>query len=232
MNDRIEQLSKVQLFAGLKPHALELIAKVASEETHAAGTKIFQHGDAGDKLYLILEGRVRISREVPGMGEEALAVLGPGQIFGEMALLDESPRSADARVHERCRLLAIAKDGFDDLEDVTIRVAEEEPREGRRPLRLDQLRAAGPQPGLQPIELLARKSDGDVTAELRLERGRREISHLDQMQFLLRRDPQPSGGTPDVVGPRDGLPAQRFGEKRRGRGNVPCRQRQVGQGHR
>ncbi len=91
MNDRIEQLSQVQLFAGLKPQALELIAKVASEETHAAGTKIFQHGDAGDKLYLILEGRVRISRDVPGMGEEALAVLGPGQIFGEMALLDESP---------------------------------------------------------------------------------------------------------------------------------------------
>jgi CRP/FNR family cyclic AMP-dependent transcriptional regulator len=115
MNDRIEQLSHVQLFAGLKPHALELIAKVASEESHVAGTKIFQHGDAGDKLYLILEGRVRISRDVPGMGEEALAVLGPGQVFGEMALLDESPRSADARVHERCRLLAIAKDGFDDL---------------------------------------------------------------------------------------------------------------------
>ena len=115
MSDRVEQLSKVELFAGLKSEALLLIARVASEETHAVGTKIFQHGDAGDKLYLILEGRVRISRDVPGMGEEALAVLGPGQVFGEMALLDESPRSADARVHERCRLLAIPKDGFDDL---------------------------------------------------------------------------------------------------------------------
>lgn len=115
MAERIEQLQKIALFSGLKPHALELIAKVASEESHATGTKIFQHGDAGDKLYLILEGRVRISRDVAGMGEEALAVLGPGEVFGEMALLDESPRSADARVHERCRLLAIPKDGFDDL---------------------------------------------------------------------------------------------------------------------
>lgn len=113
--EAVEQLKKVELFAGLKPEALALISKVATEETHALGTKIFQHGDAGDKLYLILEGRVRISRDVPGMGEEALAVLGPGQVFGEMALLDESPRSADARVHERCRLLAIPKDGFDDL---------------------------------------------------------------------------------------------------------------------
>jgi CRP/FNR family transcriptional regulator, cyclic AMP receptor protein len=115
MQERLEQLAKVGLFAGLKPEALELIAKVSSLEIHALGTKIFQHGDAGDKLYLILEGKVRISRDVPGMGEEALAVLGPGQVFGEMALLDESPRSADARVHERCRLLAIPKDGFDDL---------------------------------------------------------------------------------------------------------------------
>ena len=115
MEERIEQLARVDLFSGLKPQGLELIAKVATEETHAVGTKIFQHGDAGDKLYLILEGKVRISREVPGMGEEALAVLGPGQVFGEMALLDESARSADARVHERCRVLAIPKDGFDDL---------------------------------------------------------------------------------------------------------------------
>jgi CRP-like cAMP-binding protein len=115
MSERIDQLAKIELFSGLKPEALELIAKVGSEETHATGTKIFQHGDAGDKLYLIVGGKVRISREVPGMGEEALAVLGPGQAFGEMALLDESPRSADARVHDRCRLLAIPKDGFDDL---------------------------------------------------------------------------------------------------------------------
>ena len=115
MEERIDQLARVELFSGLKPQGLELIAKVATEETHAVGTKIFQHGDAGDKLYLILEGKVRISREVPGMGEEALAVLGPGQVFGEMALLDESARSADARVHERCRVLAIPKDGFDDL---------------------------------------------------------------------------------------------------------------------
>jgi CRP/FNR family cyclic AMP-dependent transcriptional regulator len=112
---RVEQLKKVELFSGLKPEAIELIAQVASEETHPTGKKLFEHGDTGDKLYLILEGKIRISREVPGMGEEALAVLGPGKVFGEMALLDESPRSADARVHERCRLLSISKDGFDDL---------------------------------------------------------------------------------------------------------------------
>ena len=114
-SEREDQLARVPFFDGLTREALSLIAQVTTEESHALGTKIFQHGDAGDKLYVIVEGKVRISRDVPGMGEEALAVLGPGQVFGEMALLDESPRSADARVHERCRLLAIPKDGFDDL---------------------------------------------------------------------------------------------------------------------
>jgi CRP/FNR family transcriptional regulator, cyclic AMP receptor protein len=113
--ERIEKLSKVPLFQGLTAQALELISRVANEESHALGTKIFQHGDPGDKLYIIIEGKVRISREVPGMGEEALAVLGPGSVFGEMSLLDEAPRSADARVHERCRLLTVPKDAFEDL---------------------------------------------------------------------------------------------------------------------
>lgn len=113
--ERLEQLGRVPFFDGLTREALLLIARVTLEESHAAGTRIFQYGDPGDKVFIVLEGKVRISREVAGMGEEALAVLGPGEVFGEMALLDESPRSADARAHERCRLLVIAKDAFDDL---------------------------------------------------------------------------------------------------------------------
>jgi CRP/FNR family transcriptional regulator, cyclic AMP receptor protein len=108
-------LARVPFFDGLSREALSLIAQVTAEETHATGTRIFQYGDPGDKLFIILEGKVRISREVSGLGEEALAVLGAGEVFGEMALLDESPRSADARAHERCRLLVIPKDDFDDL---------------------------------------------------------------------------------------------------------------------
>ena len=113
--EREAQLAKVPFFDGLTPEALAMIANVTTEETLAYGTRLFQYGDPGDKLYIILEGKVRISREVGGMGEEALAVLGPGEVFGEMALLDESPRSAGALAHERCRLLVITKDAFDDL---------------------------------------------------------------------------------------------------------------------
>ena len=112
---REDQLARVPFFEGLTRESLSLIAKVTTEESHALGTRIFQYGDPGDKLFIIIEGKVRISREISGMGEEALAVLGPGEVFGEMSLLDESPRSADARAHERCRLLVMTKESFDDL---------------------------------------------------------------------------------------------------------------------
>ncbi|HHH30315.1 MAG TPA: cyclic nucleotide-binding domain-containing protein [Polyangiaceae bacterium] len=113
--DRLELLAKVPLFSGLTPAALELVARVATEETHPTDSVVFEHGDVGDRLYIILSGRIRISRNVPGMGEEALAVLNPGAIFGEMALLDDTPRSADARVHEKCRLMVISREAFEDL---------------------------------------------------------------------------------------------------------------------
>jgi CRP/FNR family cyclic AMP-dependent transcriptional regulator len=112
---RVDQLSSVALFDGLTPEALALIASVTREEAFGSGERLFRYGDLGDKLYIILDGKVRISREVGTMGEEALAVLGPGEVFGEMALLDESPRSAGAVAHEACRVLTIAKDAFDDL---------------------------------------------------------------------------------------------------------------------
>ncbi|MGA7119534.1 MAG: cyclic nucleotide-binding domain-containing protein [Polyangiaceae bacterium] len=115
ISEREAQLARVPFFEGLTPSALALIARVTAEESHATGTKLFQFGDPGDKLFVILEGKVRISRELAGIGEEALAVLGPNEVFGEMSLFDESPRSADARVHEPCRALVITKEAFDEL---------------------------------------------------------------------------------------------------------------------
>ena len=113
--DRIQLLAKVHLFAAISSEALKLISAIAEEEEHRTGSVLFRHGDPGDKLYLILEGKVRISRQIPGMGEEALAVLGPGEAFGEMSLFDDAPRSADALVHDTCRLLTIPRSRFEEL---------------------------------------------------------------------------------------------------------------------
>lgn len=113
--ERVEALAKIHMFSGLSKRSLERIAAIATDESHGLGEMLFHAGDPGDKLFLILDGRIRISREIPGLGEEALAVLGPGDYFGEMGLMDDSPRSADARVHERCKLIAIQKDAMQHL---------------------------------------------------------------------------------------------------------------------
>jgi len=108
-------LAKVHFFEGLQPAFLERIASIGSVESFAEKQAIFAEGDTGDKLYLILSGAVRISRSVQGMGEEALAVLRPGDYFGEMALIDDFPRSADAKAHEDCRLFVLNKEDLEDL---------------------------------------------------------------------------------------------------------------------
>ncbi|MGH1342868.1 MAG: cyclic nucleotide-binding domain-containing protein [Nannocystales bacterium] len=110
------QLRKVSLFEGLLPVHLRRIASLVHEVRLERGQAVFRHGDEGDGLYLIVEGAIRISRNVSGIGEEALAVLAPGMYFGEMSIVDDDcPRSADAIAHESARLLMLPKDDLRDL---------------------------------------------------------------------------------------------------------------------
>jgi CRP-like cAMP-binding protein len=111
----LEILAQIDLFNGLPSAILRRVVDIGSEEDYAKNTTIFSEGDLGEKFYMILDGAVRISRFVPGMGEEALAVLRPGAYFGEMSLIDDDPRSAAALAHERCRLFEIKRR---DLEDI------------------------------------------------------------------------------------------------------------------
>jgi CRP/FNR family transcriptional regulator, cyclic AMP receptor protein len=111
----VELLGKIHIFTGLSDVHLRRIAAIGTEEQHASGRAIFAEGDVGDKFYIVLEGAVRISRMVPGMGEEALAILQVGAYFGEMSLIDDAPRSAHALVHERCKLFVISKQDLEDL---------------------------------------------------------------------------------------------------------------------
>ncbi|HEX7506441.1 MAG TPA: cyclic nucleotide-binding domain-containing protein, partial [Polyangia bacterium] len=75
-------LTRVSLFADLPAVYLRRIASLGIEESYKRGAPVFVEGTAGDKLYVILSGSVRISRQVPGMGEEALAILKAGDYFG------------------------------------------------------------------------------------------------------------------------------------------------------
>ncbi len=111
----LEILAQIDLFNGLPQAHLRRIADIGLEEQYRTGATIVSEGEAGDKFYLIVEGAVRVSRIVPGMGEEALAVLRPGAYFGEMSLIDDSPRSATVMCHEKCRLFVVNRRDLEDL---------------------------------------------------------------------------------------------------------------------
>jgi len=98
----IKSEDKVDLFKerGLSAAEMKLLATFSTEERFRDGSMIFREGEKGDKLYIVLDGRVRISKFIPGVGEEALTVLDRGEFFGEMALIDDVARSADAKAHE------------------------------------------------------------------------------------------------------------------------------------
>ena len=111
----LEILAQIDLFSGLPLTHLRRVVDIGVEEQYRNGATIFSEGEPGDKFYLILDGAVRISRFVPGMGEEALAVVRAGNYFGEMSLIDEAPRSATAVCHERCRLFVVNRRDLEDL---------------------------------------------------------------------------------------------------------------------
>jgi CRP/FNR family transcriptional regulator, cyclic AMP receptor protein len=103
------------LFQTLGSDQLRKIAEIARHRDLTAGEFVFREGEAGNAMYVVVAGKVRISRRVPGSGEEALAVLEPGAYFGEMAVVDDGPRSADAVAHSTCALAVIGRDDLDQL---------------------------------------------------------------------------------------------------------------------
>ena len=109
------QLKKIPLFANLTPDHLAKVAAIADERQFKANDRVFQEGEVGTEMYIIGQGKIRISKMVPGVGEEALAILEPGSYFGEMALIDDTPRSADATAHLACTLYVIQKADLEEL---------------------------------------------------------------------------------------------------------------------
>ena len=117
MPDAKDLLRNVAIFKGLDDDELQAVAEVCKEEEFLSGQYIFREGEAGNRLYLIVQGEVRISRDVPGSGEEALAVLKPGALFGEMAVFDRSERSTHAISNGGTKVLTISRADFEMLLD-------------------------------------------------------------------------------------------------------------------
>lgn len=112
--DRIQFLKTVPFFDRLSNRQLKTVSDIMFERTYDTDESIFAEGQPGAALFLILDGKIAIEicRET---NTTRLAVLESGAFFGEMALLDDTPRSANARALERTRTLALYRNDLNDL---------------------------------------------------------------------------------------------------------------------
>ena len=119
----VELLRNVAIFVGLDDAELARVAELCRERRFESGEHIFREGDPGNRLYLISSGEVRISRHIPGAGEEALAILKPGSVFGEMAVFDRSERSTDAISNGGTTVLTISRSDLELLFELDREIA-------------------------------------------------------------------------------------------------------------
>ncbi|TMG47025.1 MAG: cyclic nucleotide-binding domain-containing protein [Chloroflexi bacterium] len=104
----IDFLKRVSMFEDLDQKSLEAIANAAVEQRYEPGQDIVRQGDTGVGAFIIRSGKVDVIQDRGGK-ETKLSTLGPGEVFGEMALLDEFPRSATVRAVEPTTALGIQR---------------------------------------------------------------------------------------------------------------------------
>lgn len=111
LSPRQRRLQNTPLFRTLKPLEIKFVDGVMHERRYLPDEIIFDEGEEGQALYLVMSGRVRISRTIHG-NRQLLNELEPGSFFGDLALLDDSPRSAQARALDGCELAVFFRDDF------------------------------------------------------------------------------------------------------------------------
>src|SRR5215475_7482681 len=90
------------MFRDLAPEALDQLCRYAKHTALKRGATIFAKDDPGNRLYAVISGTVKISITSPNGRNTILNLIGPGELFGEMAVLDGEPRSADATANTNC----------------------------------------------------------------------------------------------------------------------------------
>ena len=105
-------LKSVPMFATFREDQLHALATVISRRSAPRGSVVMAEGDRVDCLYIIISGRLKVMMGEADGKEVILSILGQGEIFGEMGLIDDSPRSATVVAIEPCELLAVTRRGF------------------------------------------------------------------------------------------------------------------------
>lgn len=113
--ERILLLKRVSFFSLLRTDELRHVAALLEPIGWAPGELIFHKGDPGDRMYILLTGKVGISISDAADKVEFVAQLGPGDCFGEMGILDDLPRSATVHVLDRATALALSRDHLNGM---------------------------------------------------------------------------------------------------------------------
>ena len=108
--EKVLFLKSIDLFSQIPGEDLAQVALISTEETREQGEEIFAEGEAGDALYLVLEGKVRVHKL-----DRVIAELAERECFGEMAILDAAPRSATVTAVSDTNLLKISREDFEEI---------------------------------------------------------------------------------------------------------------------
>lgn len=123
MSDQHDVLGKVPLFGTLNQEELAAVARLAVAKFFHKNTIIINEGDDSDSLYVISQGKVKAFLSDPEGKEVVLSTSGPGDYFGELALIDRAPRSASVMTLEDSQFLVIGRRDFEELLDAHPRIA-------------------------------------------------------------------------------------------------------------
>ena len=111
-SDKLAVLRKHAIFCDLEPEALDQLCRYAKHSTLKRGTTIFARGDPGNSLFAVISGTVKMSISSAEGRSAIFNLIGAGEIFGEIALLDGLPRTADATANTNCEIFVIDRREF------------------------------------------------------------------------------------------------------------------------
>jgi CRP/FNR family cyclic AMP-dependent transcriptional regulator len=111
-SERLKLLANIELFSGFSVKQLESVSRVARTKALKRREELFHKGDAGGEVYVVASGKLKaLTTSVDG-DDVVFSILGPGEVFGEVAMLGATPRTATVTAIEDCRLLAIDRRDF------------------------------------------------------------------------------------------------------------------------
>jgi CRP/FNR family cyclic AMP-dependent transcriptional regulator len=122
MGERTQTLKAVPFFTRLNDRELDVVRSVATEKTYPKNAVVLTEGEMGDSLYMIQTGKVKVFIGDEDGREIILKILGPGDFFGEMSMIDKQPRSASVTTIEASMFLVLAHAGFERCVEETPRI--------------------------------------------------------------------------------------------------------------